>query len=102
MILNNCTNIYSCYFNENEYDLFLKSYKPKESVSFEHLKLSEKIKHSYILPNNNYFEFANNLKEETLNTTVNNNFLKEHIGFLATKENLMPQIRFYKCIYITV
>lgn len=88
MILNNCTNIYSCYFNENEYDLFLKSYKPKESVSFENFKLSEKIKHSYILPNNNYFEFANTLKEEVLNTNFNNSFLKEHIGFLATKENL--------------
>lgn len=88
MILNNCNNIYSCYFDGKIYDLFLKNYKYKKSTNLEDLKLSEKIKYNYIIPNNNYFEFANNLKEEVLTTNSTNSFLKEHIGFLATKENL--------------
>lgn len=88
MILNNCNNIYACYFNEDLYDIFLKNNINKESENLENLNLSKKIKHNYILPNKNYFEFANNLKEEVLNTNSIDDFLKEYIGFLATKENL--------------
>jgi hypothetical protein len=88
LILNNCTNIYSCHFNENKYDVFLKNNEIKKLSNIENISLLKEIKENFILPNSNYFEFSNNLKEDVLNSVPIDNFLKGYIGFLATKENL--------------
>lgn len=88
LILNNCMNIYSCSFDENKYNVFRSNSNIKNIFIQDDSTILNQIKNKFILPNNNYFEFANNLKNEVLNTNPVENFLENYIGFLATKENL--------------
>jgi len=91
IILNNYENIYASMFNKMTYDNTLLKAEDKEKTVPAKFVLAKKVEEDFILPSNNYFKFANSLKDEIDKDLLNQKYLKEHIGFFALKENLQQE-----------
>ena len=90
LILNNYDNIYSSFFEDEKYlelKSTLKLYDAKD-MSEEKSSIKDLLQNNYVLPNNNYFTFANEIKEKINNIELLEDYKEEFIGFFAFEENL--------------
>jgi len=97
IILNNYKNIYSIFFEDEQYRLELENFKKIDEKIDSNQPIKEQLSQNYVLPNTPYYNFCDSLKQEIDEEKLNETYKEEHIGFFAFEENLTQE--FLKNIY---